>query len=502
MAFEKAGLFQDESYTFMLAHESWLYSVPDEGVVYHNGEPWRSWASADHLFDVDFGKLYQNAAEDNHPPLYFALFAFAYSLFPGATTPVIGVLLNTVFSLFGTVLLYFLCRALGARWQTAVGVCAVWAVNAGMANCTVYLRMYCLLSVFFVAAALLSVRHLRARRSGWGLTALTLLATTVGFLTQYFFVLFAFPLYLLTGILLLAQRRSRCALKFAAATLGGVACGMLLFPPSISHLFSSMRGQEALERAATGDSFGAFLAEDWRLLNDGVFGGLLPLALVVIAVLLVFCLARRRTAHAGRSTVAKGDVPPQEAWWPGIVLLAVSSAVFVTMVARVAPYASIRYLMAVNPILLSTTLLALFAAARWALPQLSFSKGVALLTAVGCAFAVCGWAHGIKYLDQETDSVAALYGENDALVAVSVDTILQESLLPDALEYGTSVYFYCEETFDEFDLTQLGDGISLYVDPNVDPTPYLEEVETYPGATITYAGETIDHYAVYDVQLR
>ena len=65
-----------------------------------------------------------------------------------------------------------------------------------------------------------------------------------GLLTQYFFLFFAFILYLCCGIALLARRRIAHAAIFAGATVGGVVAGILLFPPSVDHLFSSFRGQE------------------------------------------------------------------------------------------------------------------------------------------------------------------------------------------------------------------------------------------------------------------
>ena len=517
LAFNKVGLFQDESYTFLLANESWLDAVPEEGVVYQDGEPWQSWASVEQFLGINPDKLYENQATDNHPPLYYTLFSLAYSLVPGATTPVIGVMVNAVFALAGTVLLYFLCRALRAPRSLSVALCAVWAVNAGMANSTVYLRMYCLLSVFFTAAALVSVRHLNASRSGIPLLVATFATTACGFLTQYFFVLFAFPLYLMTGIALLARRRIACAAKFAVATLGGIACGMLAFPPSVSHLFSSSRGQGALERAATGDSFWSFLVEDWRLLNDGIFGGLLPVLLVALCVLAAVALFMRTTGRRQSVREIGGGAPglsarghaslerPERAqdgiFVPAVVMLFVSSVVFVALVARVAPYASIRYLMAVDQILLISVLLLIVATVRALFPSARAAHAVVLVIAVGIVLTLTGWAHGIKYLDQETDSVAALYDQNEAMVVVSEDVLLQQSVMPDALAYGTSVYFYHENAFNAFDFAQLGQDISLYVQPGLDAAPYLEELSGYPNASYEHVGRTIDNYDVYDVTL-
>ena len=220
-AVNKDGLFQDESYTYFLANGNWLNSVPEEGVIYTDGEPWREWASVDSFLGIDPEMLYKNQESDNHPPLYYIFFSLAYSLFPGSVNPVIGVAVNIVFALITTVELYFLSRLLDVPRRASLVLCALWAINPGMVNCMLYLRMYQLLMVFFLAAAIAAFSYVRRDRIGPGIVACVFLATVGGLLTQYFFLFFAFILYLCCGIALLARRRIAHAAIFAGATVGG-----------------------------------------------------------------------------------------------------------------------------------------------------------------------------------------------------------------------------------------------------------------------------------------
>ncbi len=499
-AVNKAGLFQDESYTFFLANGWWHDSVPADGVVYQDGEPWRTWGSVDTFLGVNFDKLYQNQASDNHPPLYYFFFSLAYSLFPGSVNPIIGVALNIVFALITTVELYVLCRTLRAPRPLSLLLCAFWAINPAMVNCMLYLRMYQLLAVFFLGAAIVSLKCLAAGRIGFPRLLLLFAVTAGGFLTQYFFVFFAFVLYLCIGVTLLARRRIFSAAGFACAGIGGVLAGMALFPPSIDHLFSSFRGQEALEHAASGDTFGPYLVEDMRLLNAGVFGYLLPIILVVAFLLLIVSVVRRRKAGMGRHMRIEPQSPDPDIWWRGVGILAVSSLCYVVLVARVAPYASIRYLMAVNAVLMLWPYLLLTGAAsrvRWSHTVWSL---VPLLVCAVVATA-SGYAQGIKYFDQETDSVAALSEKNDAMVAIWQDYLFLQAVLPDAQSYDEAVYFSSPETFESFDFSRLPSEFTLYIQPGVDFGPYQEFLDEHACTSMTYVGETIDHYSVYDVQL-
>lgn len=50
---DKTGLFQDESWTFVLANGTWLGVGPENGVLYHDGDPYRDYASVGSFLEVD-----------------------------------------------------------------------------------------------------------------------------------------------------------------------------------------------------------------------------------------------------------------------------------------------------------------------------------------------------------------------------------------------------------------------------------------------------------------
>lgn len=511
-ASHKAGLFQDESYTFFLANGWWLDSSPQQGFIYHDGEPWHSWTSVQSFLGIDFSKLYLNQASDNHPPLYYLLFSFAYSLFPGSSDPIIGCALNTIFSVISTLLVYALARQLGTSEELALGLSFIWAINPGMINSMLYLRMYCLLTVFFLAASVLAIRSLSEEALSWA-TAIALFSVSVaGFLTQYFFVLFAFPLYLICGICLLVRGRAWCAAKFAGATVGGIACAVAIFPPSIGHLLASGRGKEALGRAATGDSFLAFFKQDWHLLNTTVFGGILPGIVAITLALTLIAVMRGR--HRGSKLLAGNNEPKHLAGgraehirWGSLAILAAASITFVTAVARVAPFASIRYLMAVNPVLIIVVMLLLHGSARAMLEgSRGFSKGAALglacVLASGVLMSGVGFSLGIKYFHQQNDAVAALANKNDAMVVAYTDQVFLEAMLPEGIRYKASAYFTSEAQIEEFDAEELGGHVTVFLQPGLDYEEYVETIKSSWDAELTYVGDSFDGYAAYDAVIR
>lgn len=178
-------------------------------------------------------------------------------------------------------------------------------------------------------------------------------------------------------------------------------------------------------------------------------------------------------------------------------VLAFSAAFYVLTVARVAPYASIRYLLAVQPVLLAAVMLPLMTLALQALRGRAAACACALL-AVAVAVTALGYGYGVKYLDQQNDDVVAADRENGAMLVAYQGATLLQALLPDAQASGDSAYFSTLEAFRAFDFSQTPD-FSLYVQPGMDPQPWLDAASELPGATVRHVGSTIDGYEVYDV---
>lgn len=490
-ALAKQGIFQDEGYSLVLANGSFFGSAPESGVMYHDGEPLHGWASVDSFLGIDVGQIYQNQADDVHPPLYYLLLSLSYSLFPGSTSIVIACVLNAVALCAATPLLYLIARTVRApRWM-ALLLCLMWVTSAGMVNCAMLVRMYALLTFFFVAAALAIARVLATDKTRLCHCAAVAAVSFLGFYTQYFFVIFAAGLYLAAAVVLLFRRRFICLAKCAAAAVAGFALAVAAFPACLDHIFFGYRGQGAIEQAVSGDTFLSYLVQDMQLLNTGMFGGALAFVAVAIAVLTVVALVVERGSSA--------DVGEPLPRWTIVIVLAIAALFYVVVIARVAPFASIRYLLSVQPILLAAAFLALGLLLRRALCGRALPCA-AILLALCVALTALGYGYGIKYLDQSTDSVVALASENDTMVVAYQNDQLLQALLPDVEAYDASVYFTSVDQLASFDVSQISD-FTLYVQPGVDPQVWIDAFAEIIGAEAHYAGATIDGYAVYNMQV-
>lgn len=493
----KQGLFQDESYTLFLTNGEFLYDLPVDGEVYRDGEPYESWVVVPEFLGADFNKVIQNQINDVHPPLHYILLAGLYSLFPGSWNPAIGLSLNVAAMCIVTVFSFMTARSLGApRWM-ALAVAAVWAVSPAMVNDAVYLRMYGLLTLWFAAAAALAARIASRRSCSIGEAIALFFVTACGGLTQYFFLPYAFVLYLCVGIGLIFHREIVSGIRFAIGAIAGALGVFVLFPAAFDHIFSGYRGVEALSRAADGTSFVDFLIRDWRQLDTGNTGGVLIVIAGVLVIAAVVSFAMRRRG-------SDSDGPLGLCNWMSIaayVPLIVSVVAFVTIIARVAPYASIRYLLSVQPVLQLCVFLPVAGLCLW-LAKNRVRQAFIAFAVVAVVVSGLGYSHGIKYWDQDNDDVVALAQENATFLGIWENPMMVEAFLPDATDYDTGVYFSSPELLATFDFSQIDDDVTLIVQDGVDFAPYRDALESAaPGVQMEYIGDTIDHFDVYDVTI-
>ena len=497
---DKTGLFQDESWTFVLANGTWLGVGPENGVLYHDGDPYRDYASVGSFLEIDVPQIIENQTNDNHPPLSYLLFSFAYSLFPGSVALPIGVMLNALYLTCATPLLFGIARRLGAGDPLALVVAVGWAFSVGTIDCVLFLRMYALLTFFFVALTYVVVRIVVDESNARWFVALGV-TCALGFLTQYFFLMYAFTLCLGMGILLLARKKVHRAIAFGASAIAGIAIGYAVFPTSIDHILHSGRGSNALNAAVSGNGFGNHLIRDWGWINSELFANLLPAFVAALAILAVIArLMRRHQREMG----AHGKPSSSHAFGEkGLavteyLLIAVAGVLFVVMVARVAPFASNRYLMSGYPIVFSSALLGLAKLADAAFVGRAPWVPVAAVSACALAFCLIGFVTvGPRYLNWEDQPAASLSDNTTTSVCLWSANPDDQTILPYVLEYEDNLYFNDFGAFSSYDFASL-DKFTLFVQYPFYDSNFAEALSGR-GFTVEDEGVAGEYFRAYTV---
>lgn len=265
---EKAGFHEDELYTYYSSNKTAGLFVNDrqwmEGDVLRNdfvvlpGEGFR------------YSVVKQMQSWDVHPPLYYYIFHTACSLLPGVFSKWPGIGVNLIAFVFCYVLLtcgaYMAAGGGGRGRLLAFLTCLFWGAGSAVISGVMFIRMYQWLTLFVLLCLDLHLWALRRNDYGVRRFLLPLGATVfLGFLTQYYYIIFHFFLGAGFCLFLLKNKRIKALLSYGAACALGLMGAILYYPASLSHIFRGYRGTEAVSE------FGD-MSNTWERLR--FFGGL------------------------------------------------------------------------------------------------------------------------------------------------------------------------------------------------------------------------------------
>lgn len=285
---KKAGFHEDELYTY--------YSTNKTAGLFVSDRQWMERDSLRNDFVVlpgerfRYGVVKQMQSWDVHPPLYYYIFHTACSLFPGVFSKWLGIGVNMI-AYAGSYLLLAYAAYLAVRERgkmLAFLTCLAWGFSSAVISGVMFIRMYQWLTLFVLLCLVLHLRALK-KQDFKVRTFLLPLAVTVflGFLTQYYYIIFHFFLGAGFCILLLKERKIKELFSYAAFCGAGLLGAILYYPSCLSHIFRGYRGTEAVSEFGNVSNTWERLRFFYGLFDDFVMNGTLSWWLLIICLLAV-----------------------------------------------------------------------------------------------------------------------------------------------------------------------------------------------------------------------
>ena len=297
---QKQGFHYDENYSYYSSNVTYGLNPPD-------GD-WLSGSTIAEEFCItpgmgfNFPLVAQMQSFDVHPPVYYFLLNIICSLSSGIFSKWQGLILNLIFFVISELLIIAIADKVGNKNKAITWFSlALFGFSPAIISGITFIRMYMLLTSECMALILLHMNMLSYVkgsgdagegtisanesnvRSDKGVTLsradsfrlsgcikyLIPIAVTVyiGFLTHYYFAVFAFFVAAFTSLFLFFRRSTRkTSYVYALSVIGSLVLAVLSYPSSLRHIFRGYRGTEAM---------GAFF--DMNNLSDrmGLFVGLL-----------------------------------------------------------------------------------------------------------------------------------------------------------------------------------------------------------------------------------
>lgn len=282
----KDNLFLDEIWTFNLAnsyYNPFIGSVSEYMNRWIDSNFWLQSLCVQNGEEFSYGSVFYNQSKDVHPPLYYIVIHTICSFFPKQFSIWFGIIPNIVF--FGgtqIILLKIADKLFDDKWS-AIIVGILYGFSWGAVNSVVYIRMYMMLTFWWVLSFWMHLLLFEYYNKYKKLKIIYLLAifviTICGFLTQYYYVIFAFFLSLIFCIWLLKSKEIKLFVKYAVSVIGGFIASIMIFPAFLNQMFNGYQGEIAIQNLSQVDLW-MRLKAFVNMLNMDVFGKMLSVILI------------------------------------------------------------------------------------------------------------------------------------------------------------------------------------------------------------------------------
>lgn len=246
---DKKGFHSDEVFSYGLSNSFYgAYIQSDFVDDTDNMKNINKWISGDVLREYitvqsgeqfRYDSVWYNQEHDRHPPFYYTVLHTICSFFPDTFSWWYGFLLNLAIFVIIQIFLYKLARNLLKSKYMAVLVCLVWGFSAAATDMTIFIRMYGMLAMWVVILIYLHSKLYKTKEKPLFKQLIPIILVTVcGTLTQHLFLFVAFVTAVCFCIRYLVTKRFKVFFAYGFSMLGGVVLAFLIFPTSISQLFS------------------------------------------------------------------------------------------------------------------------------------------------------------------------------------------------------------------------------------------------------------------------
>ena len=252
---KKVGFHEDEGYSIASAVN------PTNGLMeaYEAGVDGPVWKTRDFVRDYvtlapenifNFWALYHNQAGDNHPPLFYTLVHFSTLLFGGQFTKYSAFVVNIIAFALSCFVIRRILKVLN-KDNLTIPILIFYGLSMGTMSMVIFQRMYMLLTFFILLYFYYSIRiYLNKFELSKELLIKLGFTTVLGFLTQYYFAIYAFLIFAIMAIGMIKKKMYKNAEKYLGFHAIYAVIGILLFVPCIYHLFFTDRGLKNLANSA------------------------------------------------------------------------------------------------------------------------------------------------------------------------------------------------------------------------------------------------------------
>ena len=279
----------------------------------------------------DFAPVIWNQSRDVHPPLFYILVHIVSSFFLGNFSKYIVFIINIIFYILTSIYIFKIFK-LYKKEKVGLIALILYGLSMGAISTVMFQRMYMMMTFFVLLYTYICIKISRKGMQKKEITELSI-CTILGFLTQYYFCLFAVIMFIILLIHLKGKRKTWICENIKIAILG-----VAIFPASIYHIFFSYRGITRLQENYL-ERLNFFVEEMFKEFSISKLIGYILLGIIAILAIIYFIQKRK-------------DKRISE-----YVILSLPVIIYYLIISKTAPYLEQRYILPTLPLIVIGALL-------------------------------------------------------------------------------------------------------------------------------------------------
>jgi len=273
----------------------------------------------------NFMPVIWNQSRDVHPPLFYILVHIVSSFFLGIFSKYIIFIINIIFYILTCIYIFKIFK-LYKNEKLGIIALILYGVSIGAISTVMFQRMYMMMTFFVILYTYICIKISRKGMQKREMTKLSI-CTILGFLTQYYFCLFAVVICIILFIHLKGKRKTWIWENIKLAILG-----VAIFPACIYHIFFSYRGITSLQENYF-ERLKFYAEEMFREFSISNLIGYILLGIIAILAIIYF-IQKRKDKRLSEYA---------------IILLPVT--IYYLIISKTAPYLEQRYILPTLPLI-------------------------------------------------------------------------------------------------------------------------------------------------------
>lgn len=406
----KSGFHIDEMFSYGLSNAiDKPIPLQDDLSLYNrwiDSEYFKNYIVVSEHEKFSYQAVYHNQTQDVHPPFYYMVLHTLCSFFPGTFSKWYGLSLNIVFFMISNLILFLISKKIfNESWLSLIPP-AIWGFSIGAVNSVLFIRMYALLLLFVLFFCYLHLLLIEqgGNKKRWFCLSLCVF---LGFMTHYFFLVFAFFVSLLYCIYQLTTKKYKEFFQYSTIMMSTVVAGFLFYPAAYTHIIKNPLGLTILDNLVTHQMYSQRLQMMYDQINSELFAEHLHIILSILLVFLLFGILSKKLFYIPKTDSQQTNSHPPKTSLAFthinffILLLTIACLLYFLLVTKIVTLIESRYLYCIFP--LAMLLISYY---TWKAIGILYPYTLVIF---GCLLVIFGFVCFTSYVSYESRAIDYLY---------------------------------------------------------------------------------------------